>query len=89
MATYYSDMVWRKTCVYRLYDADDRLLYVGLTMNPLGRMSKHRRRAWWQDVDRITMQWFDGREAAKAAEWRATGTDAPLYNITRPKWVAS
>lgn len=84
MARYYSDMVNRRTCVYRAYDADERLLYVGISMNLDGRLSKHRSSAWWPLVEEITIQWFDGREAAKAAEREAILNESPIYNLTRP-----
>ena len=84
MAAYYSDMVNRRTCVYRAYDEDGDLLYVGISMNPDGRFAKHRSSAWWPEVDEITIQWFDGREPAKAVERRAIIEESPRYNITRP-----
>jgi excinuclease UvrABC nuclease subunit len=84
MATYWSDMYWRRTCVYRAYDADGALLYVGLSMNLEGRLSKHRRSAWWPKADEITVQWFENRESAQAAERAAIRDEDPIYNIVRP-----
>lgn len=85
MAThYYSDMVDRKTCVYRAF-IGDRLAYVGLTLNPKGRFSAHSRKPWWREVTRVDLEWFDGREAAKEAERAAIRDESPLYNIYRPK----
>lgn len=84
MATYYSDMVHRRTCVYRAYSESGELLYVGLSMNLEGRLSKHRSSAWWPEVGEITVEWFDGREPAKAAERRAITEESPRYNISRP-----
>lgn len=84
MATYYSDMANRRTCVYRAYDTQERLLYVGISMNLDGRLTKHRRAAWWPAVAEVTVQWFDGREAAKAAEREAISSENPLHNIARP-----
>lgn len=84
MATYYSDMVNRRTCVYRAYDAQERLLYVGISMNLISRLTNHQRTAWWSAVDEITVQWFEGREPAKAAERAAILNENPLYNKARP-----
>lgn len=84
MATYYSDMVNRRTCVYRAYDVDGHLLYVGISMNPTGRFVSHQRAPWWPLTDEITVQWFDGREAAKSAERIAIREEAPIYNVARP-----
>ena len=50
--TYYSDICNKKSCVYWLYDADGELLYVGLTTNPLGRVSQHRcKQPWGKEID--------------------------------------
>lgn len=84
MARYYSDMVNRRTCVYRCYDATGVLLYVGISMHLDARLAKHRGRGWWPDVAEITVQWFDGREPAKAAERKAIAEEGPLHNIARP-----
>lgn len=83
--TYYSDMVNRPTCVYRIYDNDEQLLYVGITKNVLGRMTKHKRREWWPLARYMEITWFEGREAAKSAERHAIRDENPIHNITRPR----
>ncbi|WP_371591635.1 GIY-YIG nuclease family protein (plasmid) [Streptomyces sp. NBC_00513] len=35
-----------RTAVYRLYDAEGRLLYVGITMNLQQRLADHRRQSF-------------------------------------------
>lgn len=88
MARYYSDMVNRPTCVYRIYDGPEGdLLYVGLSMNIDGRIAKHRSSGWWPEHADIAVQWFDGREAAKSAERRAIVEEGPIYNIARPSKI--
>ena len=83
MAPYYSDMVNRRTCVYRAFAADDQLLYVGISMSPDGRFAKHACYSpWWALADRIELTWFDGREAAKAEERYAIANEHPIYNQT-------
>lgn len=84
---YYGDMVDRRTCVYRIYGAapDFDLLYVGISMNLEGRITKHRRKPWWPLAAHIEVTWFDGREAAKAAERSAIHHEDPIYNVTRPR----
>lgn len=83
--TYYSDMVDQRTCVYRLYDAEGELLYVGMSMNLAGRLSKHHMRSWWPEVAETVVEWFPGREAAKAAERSAIHHENPRYNLVRPR----
>lgn len=82
--TYYSDLVHQPTCVYRFYDLLGGLLYVGLTMTPKYRFEKHRRKPWWPLVAAVDIEWFDGREAAKAAEREAIAHEDPEHNIVRP-----
>lgn len=83
--SYYSDMVNRETCLYRFYDREDRLLYVGITMNLPGRLSKHRRREWWAEVAEEKYEYYPGREAAKSAERQAIAFENPIHNIVRPR----
>lgn len=90
MPAYYSDMVNRRTALYRIYDKAERLLYVGISLNPEVRVRQHSRHPWWAEVTEVTVEWFDGREAAKDAEWNAIADEDPVHNITRPptdiKW---
>lgn len=84
MATYYSDMYKRRTCVYRLYSELGDLLYVGISVNPQARLAQHRRRDWGRGVADVTVKWYDDRESAKAAERAAIRDENPLHNIVRP-----
>lgn len=71
--------------VYRLYDQQDRLLYVGVTGNLKTRMQGHRRdKKWWADVARTVSQCFDTREEAESAEAEAIVCEGPLHNRHKP-----
>lgn len=68
--------------LYRFFDADDQLLYVGLTVNPGRRMEKHRgTQPWWADVARIEMEQHLDLETLRAAEREAIKAERPLHNI--------
>jgi len=69
------------TCVYRFYDAEDRLLYVGVTYSPAMRFREHARRDWFQDAVRNTIVWHDRRSDALAEEAQAIANENPLHNI--------
>ena len=72
-----------KTALYQFFTADDRLLYVGITNNPVKRWATHKRHAattWWPKAARVTVNWFDVRQDATDAELRIIRTQAPLYN---------
>lgn len=72
----------RAHMLYRFYDADDVLLYVGMTMNPGQRWANHRdEKAWWADVATVRTQLFDSREAVLEAETKAIQAEHPLHNV--------
>lgn len=85
MATYYSDYYKKPSYLYRLYSADGDLLYVGMTLNPLGRIPTHKRKAWGKSIASCTTERFPDRESAKAAERSAIHHEKPRYNLTRPR----
>lgn len=71
-----------RTALYRLYDADDGLLYVGVTNKPKRRFWEHgSSKAWWSEVARHTIKWFDSEFHALQAEVEAITTEAPKYNL--------
>ena len=81
MATYLSDLQG-PTYLYRIYDADDALLYIGITRNPAGHLSKHACRPWGNRIDSVSYDKYPSRRAALDAERHAIETEGPLHNIT-------
>lgn len=72
----------KRTALYRLYDADDRLLYVGISVNPKQRFRAHAAtKRWWGDVERATSEWFENRGLAFMAEIEAIHAENPLHNV--------
>lgn len=70
-----------QTAVYRLYDAEDSLLYVGITATPKKRFSEHAAsKPWWPRVTRHSINWADSRGQALDEERRAIENEKPLYN---------
>ena len=76
------------TFVYRIYgyepvtEADDALLYVGVT-NDLGRRahgSDPAMKGWWYQADRIEWEVFPTRAAALKEESRLIRESGPIYN---------
>jgi predicted GIY-YIG superfamily endonuclease len=71
----------RNTVLYRHLDADGALLYVGITCDPVNRLSNHKACSpWAASIASVTMQWFDCREDAAAAERIAVRDERPAYN---------
>lgn len=73
-------MITVPTCVYRFYDAEDRLLYVGITYSPPARFREHMRTEWWDLAVRNTIVWHDHRRDALDEEANAILTESPAYN---------
>jgi hypothetical protein len=69
-----------ETALYRHFDKDGRLLYVGISVNVLQRTHEHRASHWWRKITDITIERYDSREAASAAESVAIEVEKPLYN---------
>jgi hypothetical protein len=68
--------------IYRHFDEDGRLLYVGKTGDWLGRNDNHRRNApWYDEVVNITVTRFPMSEDMTRAEAEAIAKEKPLYNL--------
>ncbi|TAL00365.1 MAG: GIY-YIG nuclease family protein [Rhodospirillaceae bacterium] len=74
------------SCLYRHFDKDGALLYVGIAINPMMRyINDHRRFAhWFKDITRIEIEHFPTRKDAFAAERQAIAAEKPLHNVRRP-----
>lgn len=70
-----------KFALYRFFDTDGALLYVGIT-NDLGARSRaHRKSApWMRFVATTQTVWLDSREEVQVAEAEAIATEKPLFN---------
>lgn len=84
------------TALYRLFDAADQLLYLGISFNPDVRWEQHQNEKHWaHQVVRRTVEWYPTRSAAEAAEERATEVENPLHDSSwrktsggeRPTWL--
>lgn len=72
-----------RTALYRFFAADGSLLYVGIAFDPDVRQRQHERSAamtWWPLQVRRTVEWFDSRPKAEAAEKEAISREQPRYN---------
>jgi hypothetical protein len=76
--------------LYRFFDAEDRLLYIGITWDIASRFPQHRdEKPWWMDIRNITIEPHADRAAALAAEKAAIIAERPVYNIVhnRFRWT--
>jgi predicted GIY-YIG superfamily endonuclease len=69
--------------LYRLYNSEGVLLYVGITTAPEQRMVPHAlEKSWWPEVAERTLTWYGSKPDASIAEDIAIYEEKPLYNIT-------
>ena len=73
-----------KTQLYRHYGADGSLLYVGVSLSTVQRLSQHRDGSgWFTEIKRIEVEDFLTRQEALRAETRAIIEEDPKYNIRK------
>lgn len=71
-----------RTALYRHFDKDGVLLYVGITSYLFVRNAQHRVTSEWHSaVHRTVADWFDDRRTARKHESIAIRTECPKYNI--------
>lgn len=70
-----------KTALYRHFDKDGQLLYVGISLSHVARLAQHRDGSpWYEDIAHVTIEWHKTRVEAELAETKAIGREAPKYN---------
>ncbi|MEU8334716.1 GIY-YIG nuclease family protein [Micromonospora tulbaghiae] len=71
-----------QTSLYRLFDADRRLLYIGITLNIGSRWKTHSgQKPDWSLVAHAEVEHLPTREAALAAERAAIQAEKPAWNV--------
>jgi predicted GIY-YIG superfamily endonuclease len=76
--------VSEQTAVYRLYDADEVLLYVGVTKNFEARRQQHKAtRPWWPRVKRPVVDLYDDEQEALQVELDAIKREHPVHNVAQ------
>jgi predicted GIY-YIG superfamily endonuclease len=82
------DLNSRPHILYRFWDAQDVLLYVGISVDSASRIANHMRdQPWWPDVETIKFTTFPNRKAALEAEAEMIRTLKPLYNVVHNEMV--
>lgn len=67
--------------LYRFFDKDGILLYVGISNTWYQRFHDHERKAgWFSKVASSTFEWHENRESVEAAELLAIKTENPVFN---------
>jgi hypothetical protein len=79
----------RAHVVYRLYDAEHTLLYIGCTADIEGRMyALACGKAWFPAVEYLRVQRFPDRKTARAVETAAISNELPQHNGSHNPYYA-
>lgn len=75
------------TSLYRAYDPDGELLYVGIGFSWAKRIKSHESKDWHQLVKTVSVQHFDDRPSDVRAKREAIRSERPAFNVqhNRPK----
>jgi predicted GIY-YIG superfamily endonuclease len=74
--------VTRPTTLYRLFNAENELLYVGISASAISRFQQHQvEKDWWTSITATVLEHFDTRTQALAAEQMAIQTEGPKFNV--------
>jgi predicted GIY-YIG superfamily endonuclease len=75
-------MLDQPTDLYRYFDCEDNLLYVGISLNAVNRLREHKHgKSWSLGVETITIERYKTRKKAIDAELWAIKKEKPKYNI--------
>ena len=71
-----------QTDLYRVFDAKNTLLYVGISFSAINRMNEHSKdKPWWRETARIDVETLQcGRREALVIEAAVIKSERPLYN---------
>lgn len=70
------------TCLYRAFDAEGTLLYVGISGSVVRRLAEHSKdKEWWSEVTDVKVEHFATRADAIAAEAVAISCESPRHNV--------
>ena len=69
--------------LYRYFDKNRTLLYIGMTNNFDQREASHRRYAkWWKSAGTKTIKKYRNQKCAEQAEIDAIAKESPMFNVT-------
>tara|TARA_R100000482_G_scaffold120627_1_gene66079 strand:+ start:774 stop:1280 length:507 start_codon:yes stop_codon:yes gene_type:complete len=71
----------QRTALYRAYSSTGELMYVGISLSVMSRLSQHKNSsAWFNSAARIDIEYYPTRTDALAAEKQAIQTECPVHN---------
>jgi hypothetical protein len=70
------------TDLYRFFDSEGTLLYVGISLHAASRASSHRQQGWWGGVARMDVEHLPPDVVPEQVEQAAIIAEHPLHNVT-------
>lgn len=72
----------RQTCIYKCFTSEGECVYVGASVNPVGRARQHGKDSpWFQSVTRIEVEWLSEGEDTAARELDEIRRLTPKNNL--------
>ena len=69
-------------CLYRHFDKDGQLLYVGISLSAIQRLAQHREASsWFNEITKVTIEHYETREEVVRVERETIQRENPKYNI--------
>jgi predicted GIY-YIG superfamily endonuclease len=72
--------------LYRLFDTEGAVLYVGISRSPSSRFMQHGRKQWWPEVAQVRLQRYATDAEAMDAEMIAVRVEQPRHNVRTDRW---
>ena len=69
--------------LYRHFDKDGVLLYVGISLSAVARLSQHKDSAWFKEIKKVEIEHYPTRGEALGMEALAIRNENPKYNKVR------
>lgn len=75
-----------RTALYRYFDSENALLYIGISLSHLQRLSQHRASSSWAYlIASTTVEYYPDKASALLAEAQAIKSERPKHNIIHNK----
>jgi hypothetical protein len=71
----------KPTALYRHFDGEGRLLYVGISLSAIIRLATHRASPWFDEIASVEIERYQTRKDALTAELAAIHNEKPLHNV--------
>jgi len=70
--------------LYRHFDSEDNLLYIGISINAVNRLSGHQKiSSWYKNIAQMKIENYPTRQELEESEIKAIQDENPLHNIIR------